>query len=103
MQSLPDVAGKIDYITSPDRQEYLYSVYRTCDDGFWKKLAEENQRDFKRSGSAGKCIEARALIIALPEEYQYLKPDEVLKKFTDYFKEKYGVSPLQYRKRYSEE
>ena len=34
MQKLPDVAGKIDYITSPDRQEYLYSVYRTCDDGF---------------------------------------------------------------------
>lgn len=33
MQKLPDVAGKIDYITSPDRQEYLYSVYRTCDDG----------------------------------------------------------------------
>lgn len=31
------------------------------------------------------------MIIALPEEYQYLKPDEVLKKFTDYFKEKYGV------------
>ena len=34
MQRLPDVAGKIDYISSPDRQEYLYSVYRTCDDGF---------------------------------------------------------------------
>ena len=31
------------------------------------------------------------MIIALPEEYQYLKPGEVLKKFTDYFKEKYGV------------
>ena len=34
MQRLPDVAGKIDYISSLDRQEYLYSVYRTCDDGF---------------------------------------------------------------------
>lgn len=42
------------------------------------------------------------MIIALPEEYQYLKPDEVLKKFTDYFKEKYGVeciSALHYNKR----
>lgn len=42
------------------------------------------------------------MIIALPEEYQYLKPDEVLKKFTDYFKEKYGVeciSALHHNKR----
>ncbi len=27
----------------------------------------------------------------MPEEYQYLKPDDVLKKFTDFFKDKYGV------------
>ena len=54
-------------------------------------MAEENQREFKRSGTAGKCIEARELIIALPEEYQYIRPNEVLKKFTDFFKEKYGV------------
>lgn len=27
----------------------------------------------------------------MPEEYQYLKPDNVLKKFTDFFKDKYGV------------
>lgn len=42
------------------------------------------------------------MIIALPEEYQYLKPDEVLKKFTDYFNEKYGVeciSALHHNKR----
>lgn len=42
------------------------------------------------------------MIIALPEEYQYLKPDEVLKKFTNYFKEKYGVeciSALHHNKR----
>ena len=31
------------------------------------------------------------MILALPEEYQYLKPDDVLKKFTDFFKDKYGV------------
>lgn len=42
------------------------------------------------------------MIIALPEEYQYLKPEDVLKKFTDYFKDKYGVecvSALHYNKR----
>ena len=38
----------------------------------------------------------------MPEEYQYLKPDEVLKKFTDFFKHKYGVecvSALHHNKR----
>lgn len=38
----------------------------------------------------------------MPEEYQYLRPDEVLKKFTDYFKDKYGVeciSALHHNKR----
>lgn len=53
-------------------------------------------------GSSGSCIEARALIIALPEEYQYLKPDKILKDFTDFFKEKYGVeciSALHHNKR----
>lgn len=38
----------------------------------------------------------------MPEEYQYLKPDDVLKKFTDHFKEKYDVeciSALHHNKR----
>lgn len=38
----------------------------------------------------------------MPEEYQYLKPNEVLKTFTDFFKEKYGVeciSALHHNKR----
>lgn len=38
----------------------------------------------------------------MPEEYQYLKPYEVLKAFTDFFKEKYGVeciSALHHNKR----
>ena len=36
---------------------------------FWKNLARENQLDFKASGSAGKCIEGREFIIALPEKF----------------------------------
>ena len=91
LSKLHGVAGRIDYISNPARQEFLYGVYKTCDDSYWTKLAAENQNDFRRSGSAGTCIEARELIIALPEEYQFLKPNEILKKFTDFFKEKYGV------------
>ena len=91
MSKLSDVRGRISYITSPVRQENLYATYRTCDSGFWSDLARENQEDFRRSGAAGKCIEARELIIALPEEFTDLQPQDVLRDFTEHFKELYGV------------
>lgn len=91
MSKLPNLKGRINYISSPERQENLYATYSTCDDSFWKELAHTNQTDFRKSGSAGKCIEARELIISLPEYYVGFDPNEVLKTFTDFFKEKYGV------------
>ncbi len=51
----------------------------------------ENQQDFQKSGSAGKCIEARELIIALPESFIKYQPEKLLKIFTEKFKQKYGV------------
>ena len=68
---LSDVAGRIDYISNPKRQEYLYETYQTegATPEFLKNLARENQLDFKASGSAGKCIEGREFIIALPESF----------------------------------
>ena len=56
MTKLHGVKGRIKYISSHDRQEDLYAVYETCDRSFWEKLAAENQKDFRRSGTAGKCI-----------------------------------------------
>ena len=91
MSKLPNVKGRISYISSHARQENLYAVYETTDRDFWKKLAAENQQEFKRSGTEGKCIEARELIIALPESYTELDPNMVLKEFTDSFKKQYGV------------
>ena len=58
--------------------------------------------EFKRSGTTGKCIEARELIIALPELYTKFDPDKVLKDFTDLFRKRYGVecvSALHHNKR----
>ena len=60
---LTNVAGRIRYISSEEEQEYLYAVYDTAPEGFWQDLARENQRDYKRSGTSGQCIEARELII----------------------------------------
>ena len=69
---------------------------------FWNNLARERQQEFKRSGTTGKCIEARELIIALPELYTKFDPDKVLKDFTDLFRKRYGaecVSALHHNKR----
>ena len=78
MSKLPNVKGRISYITSKAKQENLYATYRTADNTFWNDLARESQQEFKRSGTTGKCIEARELIIALPEVYTTYEPQQVL-------------------------
>ena len=88
---LTDVRGRIDYISSPERQENLYATYTTVPDKYWRDLARENQEDFSRSGTTGKCIEARELIIALPPAFSMYDPEIVLKDFVDRFKNKYDV------------
>ena len=62
MSKLSNVKGRISYITSHAKQENLYATYRTADNEFWSNLARESQQEFKRSGTEGKCIEARELI-----------------------------------------
>lgn len=104
MSKLPNVKGRISYITSHARQENLYATYRTADNAFWSNLARESQQEFQRSGAEGKCIEARELIIALPEVYTQYEPQQVLEDFTDEFRRRYGVecvSALHHNKRKS--
>ena len=88
-----DVAGRLDYISNPKRQEYLYATYQTegATPEFWKNLARENQLDFKASGSAGKCIEGREFIIALPESFVQYRAGDVVRLFTETFHKRYGV------------
>ena len=102
MSKLPNVKGRISYITSPARQENLYAAYRTAENDFWSSLARESQQEFRRSGAGGKCIEARELIIALPEVYTQYEPQQVLEDFTEEFHRRYGVecvSALHHNKR----
>ena len=92
MTKLSNVRGRITYISSHAKQEHLYAVYETTERSYWTELARCSQQEFKKSGVDGKCIEARELIIALPESlYEQGMPDMLLKSFTDKFKEKYGV------------
>ena len=102
MSKLPNVKGRISYITSKAKQENLYATYRTADNTFWNDLARESQQEFKRSGTTGKCIEARELIIALPEVYTTYEPQQVLEDFTEEFRRRYNVecvSALHHNKR----
>ena len=92
MSKLSDVKGRISYISDPKRQEYLYATFSTREDmTFWNDLAKECQDEFRRYGTEGKCIEARELIIALPEEYTQFDPNRVLREFTEQFKKRYDV------------
>ena len=92
MSKLSNVKGRISYISDPKRQEHLYATFSTREDmTFWNDLAKECQEEFKRYGTEGKCIEARELIIALPEEYTQFDPNRVLREFTEQFKKRYDV------------
>lgn len=103
MSKLHNVRGRITYISSHAKQENLYAVYETTDRNYWTELARFNQQEFLKSGTEGKCIEARELIIALPESFPELyDPDHLLQLFTNHFKERYGVeciSALHHNKR----
>ena len=103
MSKLHDVRGRITYISSRAKQENLYAVYETTERSYWRELAKCNQEEFKKSGTEGKCIEARELIIALPESFPNLyDPNKLLQLFTDRFKEKYGaecIAALHHNKR----
>ena len=50
---LHDVKGRVDYISSPKRQENLYVVFSNVEDSYWELLVEQNQRDFAKSGTEG--------------------------------------------------
>ncbi len=92
MAKLHDLSGRITYISSHAKQEHLYEVYATEPDrAFWRELAKCNQEEFEKSGTNGKCIEARELMIALPESFSSYDHDYLLKKMVDEFKERYGV------------
>ena len=92
MAKLHNLSGRITYISSHAKQEYLYEVYATeLDREFWRELAKCNQEEFEKSGTNGKCIEARELMIALPESFINHDHDYLLKKMVDEFKKQYGV------------
>lgn len=102
MSKLTNVKGRINYISSHARQENLYAVYETTERKFWAELAKCNQEEFVKSGTEGNCIEARELIIALPESFVEYPSNRLLELFTNHFKQNYGtecIAALHHNKR----
>jgi len=91
IEKIKDIKGRIHYISSHAKQENLYAAMNTTDVTFWRQLSKESQREFQKSGAEGTCIEARELIIALPEVYTDYEPQQVLELFTNTFKNRHGV------------
>lgn len=60
---LHDVAGRVDYISNPDRQEHLVYADENCaDTEFWKRLSEHCQA----MAPGKKACEGREFILPLP-------------------------------------
>ena len=91
MTKLNDVCGRIDYISNPKRQEYLYATFSTVKPEFWDLMSAQSQMDFWKSNQKGVCTEARELVIALPGSFQETDAEEILKKFVEKFRSEYGM------------
>lgn len=93
---LPNVRGRVRYISDSKRQENLYATFTNVELKYWIYLSKENQKDFRKSGTEGKCIEARELIIMLPPSLIQYDPDMLLKYFSAKFVERYDVAVAFY-------
>lgn len=108
--SLTDVAGRIDYIGNPLRQEHLLSTYDTASDlldgRYWQILARESHASFDQYGTEKRmvrsktgelieqtlqCCEAREVFFLLGNELlQKKSPQEILKEACEAVSQKVG-------------
>lgn len=88
---LHNVAGRIDYISNPDRQEHLLAFYDMADLNFWSDLAKYERQQGKFNAKS-KVWEAREIIYAIPNEMaSTYDMDALAKVITDAFYQEYGV------------
>lgn len=69
---LNDVTGRSDYISNPEKQDYIYN-HEKSNDFDWKEYQEFEKKNQK---SASKNNEARELVVALPNEISDLPAEE---------------------------
>ena len=54
---LPNVRGRVRYISDPKRQENLYATFTNVESKYWIYLSKENQKDFTRAPGSFKVSE----------------------------------------------
>lgn len=107
---LSDVAGRIDYISNPLRQEHCLATYDTASDllggQYWQILAKESQAAFEQFSAKTRtvksksgdlieqelqCKEAQELFFLLGNELlDRMTPDQILKTACDKISQKIG-------------
>lgn len=113
--ALPDVCGRVDYISNPDRQERLLAVYdnttNLLDGQFWKVLAKESQQAFELYGQKSRlirdrktgamieqklhCCQGRENVIQLPNSLRDRMDDEqIAKRIAWEYKKKLGLDVI---------
>ena len=109
---LPDLAGRLDYIANPDRQENLLAVYDSAESllygQYWQVLAQECQAAFAQSGKTTqrvkdkktgefieqelKCREGREVHFLLSNSLlDRMDPDEIARTISETIEEKLGL------------
>lgn len=110
--ALPDVCGRIDYISNPKRQEHLLafcdSTADLIDGQFWHVLARESRQAYEMYGQKSRqvkdpktgemvekelrCCQGREIQIALSNSLlDRMDPHEVAQILVDEFQEKLGL------------
>ena len=89
---LPNVRGRVNYISSEKKQENLVAVFSSTNDPtFWKDLANHCQEQAKFSKS-GKACEGREFMVALANEISDIKDgQELAKDISEVLKELTGT------------
>lgn len=100
MTKLPNVVGRVDYISNPERQENLLATFSTVEDPvFWKQLAADSQQAWRTTGGNrktaddenDKCCEARELQGELPNSAMEMDLNKLASAIAQNFKEKTGA------------
>lgn len=95
---LSNVTGRVDYISSPKRQENLLAVAGTpTDPEFWQWLAEDSQTAWRCAGGhapGNRCCEAREIHGDLPRCALRYDPQSIAEILAKDFKSVYGADCL---------
>lgn len=94
---LPDVCGRVDYISNPKRQENLLAFYDATEallgGQFWEILAAESRQSFELYGRNGSsCREGREVVALLSNSLlERLTPEEIAQIIADAFQKNLGL------------